>query len=158
MVIVTQEFEIKQPGRRVVRVESDQYRTRYDVSVRRFTGIDTVAVYRHLGEVVWEPPIGPDGCWSAYVDPAAFMPDGDEPDRVVRASVPSALYCGDPATGQPRLIASGPDHMEMAEAVVSWCIRGQAPALGYIPHTWPIRGSGIRGAMANLASRVRGTL
>jgi hypothetical protein len=156
MVIGTQEFEITQPGRRVIRVEPDQDRTRYYVSVRRFAGVGAIAVYRYLGTVAWEPSIGTDGCWCAYVDPAAFMPNGDEPARVVRASVPLELYCGDPEAGRPRLIAAGPDHMEMAQAVASWCIRQQAPALGFIPHPWPIRGAGIRGAMANLAARFRG--
>lgn len=149
------EFEITQPGRRRIRMTSNDDGDVFDVEVVRDTGT------RMLGFVTWEDSIGADGAWCGYVDAVAFMPNGNEPARVIAASVPAYLFNGDPETREPRLIvtATRDNPVTAAWGIASWCIGGQAPALGYIPHLWPIRGRGLRGVasiIANWTRRLRG--
>ena len=150
-----QTFEISQPGRRTILVTESG--DALDVDVLRPGATDG---YRNLGHIEWMPEFGPLGSWCGFINPAAFMPNGNEPEHVVMASVPTALYNGDPETGDQRTVATADygNPMDAAKGIVSWCINGRAPALGYIPHTWPIRGRGrgLRATIADLVGRMRG--
>ena len=155
MGIEQQEFEITQPGKRTIRATPTTAKNLIYVDVVRST--ETGEVLRPLGYVAWQREICEAGQWCGYVNPAAFMPNGDEPYSVTMASVPPVIFNGDPETREPRMIATGDwdDYMAVVRGVASWCIGGQAPALGYIPHSWPIRGRGLRGALATMTNLVR---